>query len=101
MPEMDFFRDLRSVAVHLIKHVQDNLYQPLVDVVEAEDEGQWHRLSDGDKLTRLRKLETLVPQLDAYYETYPHHWSRQRYAEFKEQLAGYMGELEQRARAAS
>ena len=84
-PEKQFLDALRSVTIHLIKHDQP-LHKQLVGIVEHHDKHTWTKLEQSEKLAHLTTVQELVPDLEVYYEKYPHGWSRERYEEMKAAL---------------
>jgi hypothetical protein len=91
--EENFLFSLRSVTVHLIKHVQP-MHARLVPIVEISDQGGWPELSTSEKLEHVLSVESMLPELEAYYRDYPHGWSRERFMDLQKTLPLYRQELE-------
>lgn len=91
--EEEFLSALRSITVHLIKHVQP-LYEHFVPLVELYDKGRWMSLEPSAKLGHVITVESKLPDLEAYYTAYPHGWSKDRFTDMKKILPLYHKELE-------
>jgi len=91
--EERFLQDLKSVVLHLIKHDQA-LYHRCKGIVEAADNGRWHRLALPDKRKLVEELRGNMESLEEYYASYPHNWSKKRYSDFKDSFAQFYAELQ-------
>lgn len=93
--EEEFFRSLRSVVVHMIKHVEPG-YKLLMGPLKAYDDGDWDGFS---RESRAQKIEELARQLEGdsritqYFAAYPHKYSKERFAKFRTSLDAYRREL--------
>ena len=90
--EEEFLSALRSVVIHLIKHDQP-LYKPLTTIVEAADENRWAGQTPAEKAEAVALVQNSITALDAYYDQYPHGWSRARYTDLKVALPLFAEEL--------
>ncbi len=93
--DQDFVNSLRAVVIHLIKHDRP-LYQKILPIVEAYDDGRWRKMSDAEKLELVTNLDSLKDSLEKYYQEYPHEWSKAKYAAFSENLETYHSDLKSR-----
>jgi hypothetical protein len=98
--EQEFFQSLRSVVIHLIKHVEE-LYDMLVPYLTPYEEGQWSDYSPEQKRKHISELRALLNGSDPiskYFASYPHKWSKDRFALFLERLEAFHAELSQTAK---
>ncbi len=93
--EEEFFRSLRSVVVHLIKHVEPG-YKLLMGPLKEYDDEAWDELPMETRARQIEELSRLLEgdsRITQYFAAYPHKYSKERFAKFRANLDAYLREL--------
>lgn len=95
--EEKFTKLVRLLTVSLIKNAVKPP-APLLQIAEEAEAGLWPILDPSIKLERLKELSACALDTSSpvfkLYDTYPHPYSKKRYADFVEALAAYQNELQ-------
>lgn len=90
--EEELYYYLRVVATHFIKHCIA-LPEPVARITKTMEQDQWKQLSPSEKREHLQPLAEMMKdpdsELNRHFNEYPHHWSRNKYADFKNFIAEY------------
>lgn len=89
--ETAFFRNLKLVTTLLIKHGSRE-YRHLLPAVQANEDRSWETKPVDEQrriLAELRTLCTAEGSIHAYFEAFPHDWTRRKYSEFVDSLNEY------------